>query len=48
MSDLLIDTVALVRYLDDALPRRADEAFRQAEQGRNRILLPQIPLGEFV
>jgi predicted nucleic acid-binding protein len=48
LSEILIDTGALVRYLDDSLPSKADERFAGGEQGRHRLLLPQIPLGEFV
>jgi predicted nucleic acid-binding protein len=48
LSDFLIDTVALVRYLEDDLPRRPDEVFREGEQGRNHLLLPQVALGEYV
>jgi predicted nucleic acid-binding protein len=48
VSELLVDTVALVHYLDDTLPSKADEQFSGGEQGKNRLLLPQIALGEFV
>ena len=48
LTDFVIDTVALVRYLEDRLPRAAQAAFRAAEAGRSRLYLPQIALGEFV
>lgn len=47
LNDLLIDTVALVRYLEDNLPREADAAFTAGERGKARLLLPAIALGEF-
>jgi predicted nucleic acid-binding protein len=48
LTDFVIDTVALVRYLEDRLPRAAQAAFRSAEAGRSRLYLPQIALAEFV
>jgi predicted nucleic acid-binding protein len=48
LTDFVIDTVALVRYLEDRLPKGAQAAFRAAESGRSRLYLPQIALGEFV
>lgn len=47
MTDCVIDTVALVKYLEDDLPRGADAVFRGGESGRNRLFLPEIALGEF-
>jgi predicted nucleic acid-binding protein len=48
VTEFLIDTVALVRYLEDTLPKTADAVFDQGEQGKHRLLLPQIALGEFI
>jgi predicted nucleic acid-binding protein len=48
LTDFVLDTVALVRYLEDRLPRGAQAAFRSAEAGRSTLYLPQIALAEFV
>ncbi len=48
MTEFVLDTMALVRHLDDSLPTKADQAFRDAEEGRGRLFLPEIALGEFV
>ena len=48
MTDFVIDTVALIRYLEDSLPPAADEAFRSAERRKNTLFLPEIAFGEFV
>jgi len=42
------DTVALARYLEDNLPKRADEIFEKAENGLVRILVPDISIAEFI
>ena len=47
MTDYVLDTVALVKYLEDELPRAADAVFHGAESGRNKLFLPEIALGEF-
>src|SRR5207249_11843949 len=47
LTDCVIDTVALVRHLEDDLPRGAEKVFRDAEAGRIRLLLPEIALAEF-
>ncbi len=44
----VLDTIAFVYYLEDRLPARADEAFREAEKGEATLLLPHIAIGEFV
>ena len=44
----LVDTVAFVRYLEGRLPPDADRVFRNAEEGREHLLLPQIALAEFL
>jgi predicted nucleic acid-binding protein len=48
VTDYMIDTMALAKYLDDSLPPRADRVFREAEAGRSRLHLPEIALAEFV
>ena len=47
LTDFVLDTVALVRYLEDDLPRAADRAVREAESGRGRLYLPEIAMAEF-
>lgn len=47
LTDAVIDTVALVRHLDDSLPKGAESTFRAAENGRGTLYLPEIALGEF-
>ena len=42
------DTVALARYLEDNLPKRADEVFEKAETGTATILVPDIVIAEFI
>ena len=48
LSDWVIDTVALIRHLEDDLPPAAARAFSAAEAGKGRLFLPEIALGEFV
>lgn len=48
LTDFVIDTVALVRHLEDDLPPAADRAFRDAEAHRGRLFLPEIALAEFI
>lgn len=48
LTDYVLDTVGLVHYLDDSLPRSADRAVGEAEDGGGRLFLPEIVLGEFV
>jgi predicted nucleic acid-binding protein len=48
LTDFVVDTVALVRHLEDDLPPAADRAFRDAEAHRCRLFLPEIALGEFI
>ena len=47
MSSYVADTVALARYFEDVLPRSANRAFAQAEQGNGTIVIPEIVLAEF-
>lgn len=47
MTDAVIDTVALVRHLEDSLPDKAERIFRAAENGQGRLLLPEVALVEF-
>lgn len=44
----VVDTVALARYLEDNLPKRANEAFEKAENGTATILVPDIVIAEFI
>lgn len=48
LTDFVLDTVGLVRHLEDNLPPAADRAFAEAERGNARLFLPQIALGEFI
>jgi len=48
MNSYIIDTIALVRYLEDHLPKKADTIFKQAEQNKCKLLLPDIVIGEFI
>ena len=48
LSDFVLDTVALVRHLEDDLPAAADRAFSDAERGSARLFLPEIALAEFL
>jgi predicted nucleic acid-binding protein len=42
------DTVALARYLENNLPKSANEIFEKAESGRATILVPDIVIAEFI
>jgi predicted nucleic acid-binding protein len=42
------DTVALARYLEDDLPKKANEVFEMAEAGKATILVPDIVIAEFI
>ena len=48
LTDFVVDTVALVRHLEDNLPPAADRVFRDAEARRSRLFLPEIALAEFI
>ena len=48
MKDHVIDTLALVRYLENDLPPAADKVFKSAEQNQCKLLIPDIVMGEFV
>lgn len=48
LTDAVVDTVALVRALEDELPPAADRILRTAEAGEARLFLPEIALAEFV
>jgi len=48
LKTFLADTIALARYLEDSLPPEADKAFQEAEEGKARILVPEIVIGELV
>lgn len=42
------DTVALARYLEDNLPKRANEVFGRAETGQVVVLVPDVVIAEFI
>lgn len=46
MATYTADTVALLAYLVDALPRRADQVFAEAEAGETVIQAPNTALAE--
>jgi predicted nucleic acid-binding protein len=49
MKNLYVaDTMALARYLEDNLPKRANEVFDKAETGKATILVPDIVIAEFI
>ncbi len=48
MKKYVIDTLALVRYLSDELPSKADKIFKSAEQNKCKLLVPEIVIGEFI
>ena len=47
MNAYVIDTVALVRYLEDNLPKKASEIFSLAEKNAVKLVIPSIVIGEF-
>ncbi|MFQ5909942.1 MAG: PIN domain-containing protein [Thermoplasmata archaeon] len=47
MSEYILDTMALVRLLEDRLPKRANAVVKGAEKGENLLLVPEIAMGEF-
>ncbi|UCG70512.1 MAG: PIN domain-containing protein [Thermoplasmata archaeon] len=48
MKNYIIDTMALVSYLEDSVPKSADEVFKSAEQNKCKLLIPEIVLAEFI
>lgn len=48
MKDYVVDTIALVRYLENDLPVSADKVFKLAEQNKCKLLVPEIVIGEFI
>lgn len=42
------DTMALARYLENNLPKKANDVFEKAEAGKATILVPQIVIAEFI
>ncbi|HZW57941.1 MAG TPA: hypothetical protein VFF30_16750 [Nitrososphaerales archaeon] len=48
MKRYIADAVAIARYFEDSLPSKADLAFRDAEQGKAEIFVPEVVVGEFV
>ena len=41
-----VDTMAVLGYLADRLPSRADKLFQRAEDGKTELIVPSITLGE--
>lgn len=48
MELYVLDTIALVRYFEDDLSRSADRVFSLAEEGKAKLLIPSIVIGEFI
>jgi predicted nucleic acid-binding protein len=48
LKNFIVDTVALVKYLQDDLPLPADKAFKSSEQGKSKLLVSEIVIGEFI
>jgi predicted nucleic acid-binding protein len=48
MNEYIIDTMALVRYLENNLPGPADKVFKSAEKNECKLLIPEIVMGEFI
>ncbi|MHA1730991.1 MAG: type II toxin-antitoxin system VapC family toxin [Promethearchaeota archaeon] len=46
MDKYVVDAVAFLAYLADALPAASDEIFKSAERGEVSLILPSIVLGE--
>ena len=42
------DTAALARYLEDALPQKADEIFQRCETGKAHVIVPSIVIAELI
>jgi len=48
VTDAVVDAVALAHHLQDTLPVAAERIFQDAEDGKARLFLPEIALGEFL
>jgi len=48
LKEYVLDTMALVRLLEDSLPKKANDVVRGAEKGENLLLVPEIVMGEFL
>lgn len=48
MKDYVVDTRALVGYLENDLPLPSDKIFKLAEQNKCKLLVPEIVIGEFI
>jgi len=42
------DTVALLAYMVDNLPKKADRVFEEVENNRAELIIPSICVGEFI
>ncbi len=48
MKKYVVDTVALVGYLQNSLPTSADKIFNMAEQNKCKLIIPEIVFSEFI
>lgn len=48
MNKYIADANALAHYFEDDLPSKADLAFREAEEGKAEIFVPEVVVGEFI
>ena len=48
LKKYVADTVALLAYVVDNLPKSADEAFREVESNKAILIIPDICIGEFI
>jgi predicted nucleic acid-binding protein len=48
LTQYVVDTIAFVRHLQDALSPKVSRIFDEAESGRNHLILPEIAVAEFV
>mgnify|MGYP000477530974 FL=1 len=48
MKRYTADTIALLGYLADSLPKSVDTVFREAERGEAEIIIPSICIGEVI
>ncbi|MHA1582821.1 MAG: type II toxin-antitoxin system VapC family toxin [Candidatus Baldrarchaeia archaeon] len=48
MKKYVTDTIALLAYITDALPTKADNIFKKAEENKALLVVPSICIGEFI
>lgn len=44
----VVDTVAIIKYLEGTLPHRSRDIFRNAIKGKYKLIMPGIVIGEFI